>query len=98
MLINLPDDYFKFKTDPNDYGYKAQMIFLPCRVYVLETRQFKDGTSNWLIFTEPYNATSKEKPSLGVVRAKNRTEAVQKAQDLINNNFNDFIDLMTQKP
>ena len=71
-------------------GWYDAMI--PCEICITPTRQFKDGTRQWLIFGQFKYATSKEKPSLGTVRAKSLKEARKLTQELLDENFKKFLE------
>jgi len=86
------------RTDPNSQQGESYTAMVPCRITVLPTKTFKDGTCQWLIFGSFIGASSREKPSLGTVRAATLREAQDKAQALINESYQYFINLRDNNP
>ncbi len=58
------------------------MAMVPCYLYLFEGRQYKDGTSQWLICGRPYQTSSKELPTLDTVRGS-RDDAEKRMLELI---------------
>lgn len=72
-------------------AYDKYIALIPSVINVMQTRKYKDGSAGYLIFGNFLGATSKERPSLGSVRANSKEEAVQKAQEIINENIKKFL-------
>lgn len=70
----------------------AYNVLTPCTITVCPTKEFKDGTYQWLVFGTFIRPTSKEQPSLGTVRAANLAEAKKKVQELLEKEFRYFIE------
>ncbi len=85
--------HFNLKNKTNNVSskYAESSVLLPCNINIYESRAFKDGTKEYLIFGTFINSTSKEQPSLGRVRANSIEEAIEKAQELLDNNFENFL-------
>ena len=76
----------------NFENYSNCSVLIPAKIYVAQSKEFKDGTPQYLIFASPIGATSKEKPSLGTVRAKDDKEAVKLAQKILDENLASFLE------
>ena len=72
-------------------------VLAPCKINIVESRRFKAGTSDYLVFGGFINATSKEQPSLGKVRANSMKEAIEKAQEILKDNFKDFTKIVDNR-
>ena len=72
--------------------YHHSMVLMPCRITITKTKEYKDGSKSYLLFGAFMNATSKEQPSLGQIRAKTYNEALEIAQQILFNNLKDFYD------
>ena len=81
-------------TDVNELEVRtgAYNVLTPCTITVCPTKEFKDGTYQWLVFGTFIRPTSKEQPSLGTVRAANLAEAKKKVQELLEKEFRYFIE------
>ena len=58
------------------YGTPAIKALIPCTLQVVNTKTFKDGTSQYLVFGTFDCASSKEQPTYMVIRASSEDEAV----------------------
>ena len=81
-------------TDVNELEVRtgAYNVLTPCTITVCPTKEFKDGTYQWLVFGTFIRPSSKEQPSLGTVRAANLAEAKKKVQELLEKEFRYFIE------
>lgn len=81
-------------TDVNELEVRTGVynVLTPCTITVCPTKEFKDGTYQWLVFGTFIRPTSKEQPSLGTVRAANLAEAKKKVQELLEKEFRYFIE------
>lgn len=70
----------------------AYNVLAPCTITICPTKEFKDGTYQWLVFGTFIRPSSKEQPSLGTVRAVNLAEAKKKVQELLEKEFRYFIE------
>jgi hypothetical protein len=98
-ITTVTKKHFEFKDnmDLASSYYAESYVLTPCKINIVESRRFKDGTSDYLIFGSFINATSKERPSLGKVRAKSMEEAIKKAQEILNDNFKDFAKIVDNR-
>lgn len=60
----------------DDYGTPAIKALVPCTLKVVNTKTFKDGTSQYLVFGSFDCASSKEQPTYDVIRASSEEDAV----------------------
>ena len=60
----------------DDYGTTMVKALIPCTLQVVNTKTFKDGTSQYLVFGSFDYASSKEQPTYAVIRASSEEEAV----------------------
>lgn len=70
----------------------AYNVLTPCTITICPTKEFKDGTYQWLVFGTFIRPSSKEQPSLGTVRAANLAEAKKKVQELLEKEFRYFVE------
>lgn len=91
MKISKMHFNLKNKTNNVSSKYAESSVLLPCNINICESRAFIDGAKEYLIFGTFVNSTSKERPSLGKVKANSIEEAIEKAQELLDNNFEDFL-------
>lgn len=81
----------QLNIDPETFDFSGKnTILIPANISVVKSRKLKEGWQ-YLVFLKPLGATSKEMPSLGVVKAKNDEEAVKEAQKIISNNLQTFL-------
>ncbi len=81
-------------TDANELEVRtgAYNVLTPCTITICPTKEFKDGTYQWLVFGTFIRPSSKEQPSLGTVRAANLAEAKKKVQELLEKEFRYFVE------
>lgn len=91
--MEISKTHFDLKSKINCVStkYADSNVLLPCIINICESRSFKDGTKDYLIFGTFMNSTSKERPSLGKIRANSIEEAIEKAQELLDNNLEAFL-------
>ena len=78
------------KTENEDSMYHHSTVLMPCYITIAKTKEFKDGSSGYLVFGTFMNATSKERPSLGQIRARSYDEALEKVQEMLSENLEMF--------
>ena len=81
-------------ADVNELEVKTGFynVLTPCTITICPTKEFKDGTYQWLVFGTFIRPSSKEQPSLGTVRAANLAEAKKKVQELLEKEFRYFVE------
>lgn len=81
-------------ADVNELEVKtgSYNVLTPCTITICPTKEFKDGTYQWLVFGTFISPSSKEQPSLGTVRAANLAEAKKKVQELLEKEFRYFVE------
>ena len=93
IIMKITKKHFNLTNNTNvvSSNYAESSVLLPCIINICESKSFKDGTKDYLIFGTFVNSTSKERPSLGKVRANSIEEAIEKAQEILDNNLHDFL-------
>lgn len=90
--LKLTPDRLYTHVDERKVRTGAYDVLTPCTITICPTKEFKDGTYQWLVFGSFMRPSSKEQPSLGTVRAANLAEAKKKVQELLEKEFRHFVE------
>lgn len=80
----------QFEGDGKFLASIEATALVPAIIGIVKTKEFKNGTNQYLVYGTFLGHTSKEKPSLGVIKASSNEEALKKAQELLNENLANF--------
>ena len=76
--------------------YHEYYCMIPSSITIAKTKEYKDGSFGYLVFGSFLRSTSREQPSLGKIRAFSDEEALEKAQEIIHENYDIMSEIISE--